>query len=199
MKNPSFGACCTSYGETRMGAQVLPVMGFLYFMDAKKEFIQNVIFSNTIQGAFQRVRIYNEEVSPSEKDEFKIWLRKCLSEVVLSYHKKQISSDEHLSCIRELQRKVGLINKNIVLSFGVTQKLLNLNLKYLWCWGELEYTPPHCPVDSFVLNEIGLRNKRWSKMDEAGYQQVLKRLNERAGHQKIAEWELSFFNNLSRS
>ena len=76
---------------------------------------------------------------------------------------------------------------------GVAQKLLNLQLKYLWCLG-LAAEPPHCPIDRVVIGKSSLRNQvAWTQITDIDeYRRVilaLKALADQVG-QSLASWEL---------
>ena len=49
---------------------------------------------------------------------------------------------------------------------GVAQRLLNLQLKYLWCIG-IAGEPPNCPVDRVMINKTYLKNQvAWTKIED---------------------------------
>lgn len=151
--------------------------------------MRDVIFSNTIQGAFQHVKIYPKEWTTEEREKFRLNIRRQLDELVEKYSVGLISSEEHISILDSLASRNNF-------AFGVAQKLLNLYLKYLWCVDEIK-TPPHCPVDSRILAEVNLTEIRWSKMDRASYENALHYISEKSskeGFQNISEWELETFN-----
>lgn len=158
-------------------------------MNTKKEFIHDVIFSNSIQGAFQHIKIFPNEWTDDQKIKFRSKIRILLDEIVEDYSSEEIQSDEHLRNISKLVNKGGV-------NFGVAQKLLNLYLKYLWCLEEIKI-PPHCPIDSRILSKVGLPNIRWSKMDKDTYKNVVshvKEVSRKNGFKNISDWELKVWN-----
>ena len=84
---------------------------------------------------------------------------------------------------------------------GVTQKLLNLFLKYLWVLGYLnqDKQPASCPFDSQILGALGI-NDRWTEVDDIKkYEQWISAAVNVAEkeNKSIAEWELEKFNGLN--
>ena len=54
------------------------------------------------------------------------------------------------------------------MNFGISQKMLNLYLKYQWCKGAI-VEPPHFPVDRIIqeeLNKVARKNKLKAKKIE---------------------------------
>lgn len=80
---------------------------------------------------------------------------------------------------------------------GVSQKLLNLLLKYHWCLGEIAM-PPHCPLDR-IIQQKGLKSKNlvnWTTMNDIDeYLHIMHKIRQAADAkgQSIAEWELEVF------
>jgi hypothetical protein len=75
---------------------------------------------------------------------------------------------------------------------GVSQKLINLYLKYLWTAGHCP-EPLHCPIDGRIRDTAGI-NYDWTTNDSiADYQGAISLLKERAGKLSVATWELTNF------
>ena len=79
---------------------------------------------------------------------------------------------------------------------GVAQKLLNLQLKYLWCLGVIP-EPPHCPIDRVIISKTPLRDVvAWTNITCIDtYRDVIRAvrvLADRAGL-SIANWELQTY------
>lgn len=164
-------------------------------VDPKQRFLDDVFFSNTIQGAFQRVKTYPDKWTDQQKIDFKGHIREFLNNLKNDYRTIEVSHQQHISNIGKL---LDIINGHLgeERSFGRAQKLLNLFLKYYWCIDAVK-TPPHCPVDSIVLEKAGISGVKWSKMDCAEYQEVvhmLRQVAEKTGYSNIADWELEAFN-----
>ncbi len=165
----------------------------------KKDFLQNEILNNTIKGGFQRANIYKNKIDENDKEKFRKYVKTLVMSFSQKYFNENISSDEHIKIITNLQKE---ISKEIEISFGVAQKLLNLYLKYLWCLGELKSKPPHCPVDYIILSEVGLYNIRWTKMTKEEYKIAIDNIlkySKIKGFSDISLWELSVFNKINQS
>lgn len=122
----------------------------------KKEFILGEIWVLTINAAFQRANIYKLDCSNKEKEPFKEELNKLLIKKSKEYNNRLISEEEHIQNIYSIS-SFSVDYPNVLregqLNFGISQKLLNLYLKYLWCLDLIKYTPPHFPlIESFKLN-----------------------------------------------
>src|SRR5690606_5262794 len=121
-------------------------------MDKNQEhFIYNEIWTLTFGAGFQRANIYLEKIKDTDKKSFKKELKEFIELDILPFYKDNeiIKDDEHLSNIQKISiysSRFENILQNGKLNFGVSQKLLNLILKYLWCLFEYP-TPPHFPLD----------------------------------------------------
>lgn len=170
-------------------------------IDPKQQFLDDVFFSNTIQGAFQRIKIYPSDWTDQQRSNFKLRIRGSLNNLKEDYKKIEVSDEHHIGNVNHLLDTMNnLLPDGQEKTFGVSQKLMNLFLKYYWCTGQVK-TPPHCPIDSIVLNGIGLTHIRWSKMDIDTYEQVLTHLKgvvESSSYSSIAEWELGAFNSQNK-
>ncbi len=90
--------------------------------------------------------------------------------------------------------------------FGVAQKCINLILKYLWQCGAIPTAPPHCPIDSKVLDKWrsikqlkscveakGVEFPRsWQAMCKHQYVTLIQ-CAEKFVPSNLAGWELDFF------
>lgn len=167
----------------------------------KDRFIQNELWYLSLAGAFQRNKVYSKDiVDPKEhkKIAFKEKLKESVLEVAKFYN-QFISDDVHIANIKAIiSGNANDILDGGRLKFGTVQKLLNLYLKYMWCIGKLEHIPPHCPVDSIILDKsTSFRNAKWTKLDcEKEYMLYVEDLREvaRAKGIHLAEWELEIFN-----
>lgn len=164
----------------------------------KKEFMISECFMLSIMGAFQRASIYKESITEIEKADFKIMLKGYLDNLIEEY-KKHTSEEVHLFNIESLSTfttNFSHILKNDKLNFGVSQKLLNLYLKYLWCL-DISPAPPHFPVDSIIQKKMKLRVIPWTKMiDQTEYMKVINHAKtqlEQYNCQSLPELELKLF------
>lgn len=139
-------------------------------------------------------RVYSRDEVDDERKQFRTeWSR-----LIRNESKVYISSDvgrsdaEHREAIRRigetLSGRFGEILKDGRLRYGTSQKALNLYLKYLWRLGIVR-SPPHCPVDSVVLNAGSIIGS-WTKCDsESQYMEWISELRKRAKPICLAEWE----------
>jgi hypothetical protein len=168
----------------------------------KNLFIENELYYLSLSGAFQRNNVYSKEIillEDNEKKRFKQSLKESVIEIAKQYN-EEVDDDAHISSILKLIQinQSSILRNNGKLNFGTAQKLLNLYLKYLWCTERLSYAPPHCPIDSIILNKsLSFRNDRWTNLDcPQTYMQYVIELREIATKNKmsLAEWELMVFN-----
>ncbi|KKL20494.1 hypothetical protein LCGC14_2454880, partial [marine sediment metagenome] len=78
---------------------------------------------------------------------------------------------------------------------GVSQKLINLFLKYLWVLNLIN-EPPYCPFDSIVKRNLTNNNLvDWTKLDNTeDYMKFVDAAKEVAAPLSIAVWELETWN-----
>ena len=79
------------------------------------------------------------------------------------------------------------------------QKSISVYLKHLWCMGKI-VTPPLCPIDRIVLNELNANDPRWGYVNDIetykGHINLIKewrRNNDEHSDDPIAVWELFAF------
>lgn len=135
----------------------------------KKTFINSEIWSLTIGGAFQRSNVYKLDVLEKDKKDFKFMLKGYIDNTIVpSYNKGNISDDVHIENIRSVQQYTSNFDKlltNGQFNFGVSQKLLNLYLKYLWCL-DIIPEPPHFPVDRIIQEKLKYKPIiAWTKIE----------------------------------
>lgn len=175
----------------------------------KEEFIDNVFFTNAWRDTSQHVKIFIDE-SDDFKKEFKEYLKtKCL-ELVKNYREKGLDSDEHLAKLDELYNAVqDQYGRDVSFSFGRTQKLVNVLLKYYWCNKMLnDHTPAHLPFDSIILKQLKaqLKNKgitwnpdfTWTNMEKKDYIECIAQVEKVRGDKTFSYWELSTYNDASK-
>ena len=82
------------------------------------------------------------------------------------------------------------------INIGISQKLLNIVLKYYWCLGLLP-EPPHCPVDRIIQQKIYKQPKvNWTQLNSTDiYMQIINDIKDLAKRDdlSIAQWELENF------
>lgn len=154
----------------------------------------------SVNASFQRANVYSESPSPIRKVYFKRMLKGFIDNIIIEYGKREVSESTHIENIKsisEYSKCFEDILANGKLNFGVSQKLLNLYLKYMWCLGIITITPPHFPVDSIIQRKLNLKVIPWTKMnDEKNYLKVIshaKTVLADYNYNTIAELELALF------
>lgn len=150
-------------------------------------------------GAFQRVNLYQPGTPEIEKVYFKRMLKGYLDNMINTIYHNSVNEEEHIEHIKEVSRYTEVnrtILKNGNLSFGISQKLLNLYLKYHWCMGLIP-TPPHFPVDSIIQKKLNLTVIPWTKMtNDHEYRRIIesaKKNLKKHNCTSLAELELLLF------
>jgi hypothetical protein len=172
-------------------------------MDADKlkhDFLRGEIWLLTIGGAFQRANVYKQGATETAKDEFKKELFNTVTGISEKYT-ETVSVELHLKHIEKIASIENESLNNGQLNIGVSQKVLNLYLKYLWCLGEIP-APPHFPVDRIIQQK--LKCKRiisWTGIKEMReYEEIIAHAREKLKEDKykkcsgLAELELYLFN-----
>jgi len=182
----------------------------------KDNFIHKEIWLLTTMGGFQRANLYNKDVSyiEIERKNFREALHIFIKNIALTqYVTKTVDKDTHISNIKSIsgftaESEFSYLLNNGQLNFGISQKLLNLYLKYLWCMDKIE-TPPHFPVDRIIQENLNKEAKKysieareitaWTQMEtESEYMEVILyaiNILERSDFKNLAELELELFEN----
>ena len=164
----------------------------------KEKFLNNEFWTLTFSAAFQRANVYKDNVSDAEKGEFKTKTRAYIEMSLLSHYTNTVSDEMHIEniyALSEFTKQFQNILQNGKLNFGVSQKMLNLYLKYLWCQNKIS-EPPHFPVDRRIQENIGFRPiVSWTKFDDsADYMRIINFVRkENNEFPTIAEFELKYF------
>ena len=165
----------------------------------KERFLNNEFWTLTFGAAFQRANIYKDNISDKAKGDFKLQTRAFVEKSLLShYFEKEVNDDLHIDNINKLScftEQFSEILQNGKLNFGVSQKMLNLYLKYLWCHNKIS-EPPHFPVDRRIQENIGFKPiVSWTQFtDSIDYMRIInfvRNINDE--HPTIAEYELDHF------
>ncbi|WP_010520897.1 hypothetical protein [Aquimarina agarivorans] len=168
----------------------------------KQKFINKEIWLLSTMGAFQRANIYRQQVSETVKSEFKANLHAFINQLIENVYKTNLSEEKHIKMIWSVSEYTknnftSVLNKG-QLNFGVSQKLLNLYLKYLWCL-ECIPTPPHFPVDRIIQNKLKVpKLYAWTQIEsEKPYLEIIqhaKQVLQNSTYSSLAELELHTFN-----
>src|SRR3989339_730159 len=130
-------------------------------------------------------------------------LRNEIKDFLLVYLKdfNRVDENGHVSRIIELSDKISKKYSEILYKkrfrIGVSQKIVNLFLKYMWTSGQIEM-PFHCPIDNIIKTKVlkGIKNKAlkdWTEFDKiTDYMKYIDIIRQKSKdlNLTIAEWEL---------
>lgn len=169
--------------------------------ESQEIFLRNMHFNGTIGGAFQRSGIYGAKAAAHHRAAFRQALRGRLERMERRYNTKPVTSPAHVRNIEALcawSAAQKSILKGGSLNFGIGQKLLNLHLKGLWCFGLLVNEPPHLPVDRIIQVRLRIRPIRsWTKIRKAEHYMEVIEAAERIAREhglSLTELELRVYN-----
>jgi hypothetical protein len=165
---------------------------------AHKEYLTSQFWILSWAASVQRANVYKDGATERDRKTFREGLIRHLDKQVIPIYESTVSEEEHLKQLQALSQFGTSLGSSVLTEdgykIGVAQKLLNLQLKYLWCIRAVA-EPPHCPVDRVIINKTLLKNRvAWTKIvsiDE--YRRVIsaiRRLAEADGL-SIADWELN--------
>ena len=140
--------------------------------------------------------IYSDACNQHQRAPIKGALRRELRELETAYSYGNISSVDHCEYIAALANRMSQTYSDSLhnerFRYGISQKLINLHLKYLWSIG-LVKEPPHCPLDGIVRDLANL-NYNWTKSDsQEEYMEAIRALKELAQPRSLSVWELQEF------
>lgn len=168
-------------------------------MDASRQFLSNEFWILSWGGSVQRALRYRNGAGGTDRSQFRKKIIDYCETELLPEYRSTVTESRHRTNIASLCRYAVAINEQSGVvehyNIGIAQKLLNLQLKYLWTSG-LIVRPTHCPVDRIVLSKTSLRGScNWTEMETLEtYDTVIAAIKEVAGDQHIADWELINFN-----
>ncbi len=160
----------------------------------QEEFIKDAFFRSAWLDTSQHVKIYKKEADENTKKQFRAFLKERSYEIVKLYQDKDEKIDHQELLVKfhkEVTEKSEFKGK-IKFKFGRAQKLINVLLKYYWCAGKLKQEPAHMPLDRYILNALGKKDK-WTDMEEEAYKECIDEAREKAKGMSLAEWELKTF------
>jgi len=172
--------------------------------ELRNKFIDEEIWILTFGGAFQRAEIYKKDNLSDTKREkirtqFREEIKKYIRQEIAPQYKNIIDENQHIENIEkftEWSKSFSEILNGGYLKLGISQKLINLYLKYLWSLNLIK-TPPHCPFDRIIITKLGYYNPpSWTKLDSIKqYKEFVQKAKEKAQKENlsIAEWELKVF------
>ncbi len=156
----------------------------------KEQFILSEIWNLTLAGAFQRANIYQKGIKEKQKVDFKNKLHELVLDIAKQY-KIEVIDKNHLNNIYLISQLIHNALQNGNLNFGISQKVLNLYLKYLWCLERIP-TPPHFPVDRIIQKELRIKKiVSWTQMkNEKDYMRIIEHAKLKAQEQNISPSQL---------
>ncbi|MCK9400945.1 MAG: hypothetical protein M0Q51_13265 [Bacteroidales bacterium] len=174
------------------------------FESSKDEFLieELIIFSLNagLQTRNKSFPIYNTEFKNSNQTKC---IRNYIKDFLLKYLSNYSSIDEnnHVQKINELSDSISTKYSEILYKnrfrIGISQKIINLFLKYMWAIGKIDM-PFHCPIDNIVKSKLqkevnGHSLKDWTEIDDIKeylkYIEII-RLKSIESKITIAQWEL---------
>lgn len=164
-------------------------------MSKQIEFLQSECWILSWNASVQRAVSYKKNINEKERKGFRQSIVNFCEEVILPSYIFEQSEEQHIANIVHLRDYAQDCAGSHLLakpySIGVSQKLLNLQLKYLWCLNLIRM-PPHCPIDRIVLSHTTLKNRmNWTEISSVSeYRQIIEAIRSVAGDNPIAQWEL---------
>lgn len=166
----------------------------------KREYLLNELWILSWGASVQRANLFRQTASDEKKSKFRRAVIGYANKKLIPSYFSQVTEMTHISNISRLSAYGTKVGENVLqkngYKFGVAQKLINLQLKYLWCL-DVVVEPPHCPVDRIIINKTRLREKvSWTKMvDLNEYKEVIAAIREVADRsgQTVARWELEVY------
>jgi hypothetical protein len=140
--------------------------------------------------------VYSKTVKIHQRKKEKQIFRKVLESVEELYSKGNISEQDHVAFIEKTANDISTKLSNKLhkgrFRIGVSQKLINLHLKYLWATGHIP-EPPHCPIDGIIRDKANIMYD-WTTSDSIDeYIEAVSALKNVAGQKSLAIWELETF------
>jgi len=167
-------------------------------LDDKQKFILGEIIMLSINAGLQRSCTY---INQNENDHKLVRkeIEKFLKEKIFN----KLSEEQLINYIQELSNTISSSYGNFLLNnrfrIGISQKIINLFIKYIWTLGWIEDEPFHCPIDSNVLENLNQIKESWINCDSIEkYKEWINEINKKAkkDQKSIAIWELDMFNSV---
>ena len=140
--------------------------------------------------------IYENNVKLHQRENAKKIFREVLVSLENIYIVGKVVDEQHIAFIKKtsayVSSKIGTKLHDGRFRIGVSQKLINLHLKYLWVTGYI-LEPPHCPIDGIIRDKANIKYD-WTTSDSIEeYIQTISALRELAKEKSLAIWELETF------
>ena len=165
-----------------------------------EEFLLSEFWVLSWGASVQRAGLYRSDADPTHRTNFRTDVIEYATDRLIPLYKRRVSERKHLKNIEALSGHGSRLGRSLLRKggyrIGVAQKLLNLQLKYLWCTGMVS-EPPHCPIDRVIINKTKLRNQvSWTQMTSIDeYTEVISAMKEKsdAAGCSLSQWELAVF------
>lgn len=172
--------------------------------EEQRYFLKNQFWQYSKKAAFARASVYKfaDEQTPPEQGKIKKSLHRKLHNAIENllpqYEAGKVTPEQHLKNIDFVKHSANKNAQWYRVNFGVSQKLLNLYLKYLWCAGIIRHEPPHFPVDRVIQNKvINTVVHNWTQIDTVKeYKNIIEK--SRSATDTPAQMELRVYNNYLR-
>jgi hypothetical protein len=131
-----------------------------------------------------------------QRKEAKTTIRNVLVEIEAFYSNGGISDEAHIEFMVKVADELSVQLKDYLhgkrFRIGISQKLVNVHLKYLWIAG-LCPEPPHCPIDG-IIRDLAKINYDWTRSDCVDeYENAINSLKKLAYPKSLSVWELEAF------
>jgi hypothetical protein len=140
-------------------------------MSLKFDFIVSQLWILSWNASVQRAQLFDSKTTNHDRRKFRNAIILFLRENILPKYETKASPKNNIyktsrNCLMKEQSSRWGYAWPEGYKIGVAQKLLNLQLKYLWCLGLIS-EPPHCPVDRIIINETDLKDRiSWTKITD---------------------------------
>lgn len=186
----------------------------IFNMEAKKRFIIEECMLFSMQAGLQtrnkNFPVYNNQSNERTNNikyqsdvsrSLKLAIFEFLHEYLTEIKDDGMHDEIHYHRIEELANHLTVNFKPVLhngrFRIGVSQKIINLFLKYMWAMGEIP-EPCHCPIDGIIKDKIQLKMPAiglvdWTKLDHImEYRKYIIMISqaEVSGDLSIAQWEL---------
>lgn len=172
---------------------------------------QAIALRSAINTAIRRNPTYNNPIN--DKEEVKTFWRNEISRLGNQYLTKKSTQESIIKDVCEMKRNINSLFNNSFIDGGIRisqcQKSLSIYMKYLWCFGDLIYSPSICPIDRTIIQkcQIVFRNNglqwtlpydfAWTRLNDINeYKKIIEIAQKVAiieGYKDSATWELFVF------
>lgn len=166
----------------------------------KWEFLHREILAASTNAAFMRGRVYRKDCGDEDRLRVRNSLKDHLTTLGAAYE-RGVLEQRHVANIvtlaDDMSTSCGRFLGACRFRIGISQKALNLYLKYLWCHGRI-LMPPHCPFDGRIIGLLPpkVRRSYVATDDIEVYRGWVFAAKNIAQGQPLPEWELANFESM---